>query len=58
MSFEEAYRQFADIMEAGERAGADLVLIETMSDLLEAKAALLAAKLPARAAAPPAPGSS
>ncbi len=44
MSFEEAYRQFADIMEAGERAGADLVLIETMSDLLEAKAALLAVK--------------
>ena len=33
MSFEEAYRQFADIMEVGERAGADLVLIETMSDL-------------------------
>lgn len=44
MSFEEAYAQFAEVMEAGERAGADLVLIETMSDLLEAKAALLAAK--------------
>ena len=44
MSFEEAYRQFAEVMEAGEKAGADLVLIETMSDLLEAKAALLAAK--------------
>ena len=44
MTFEDAYAQFAEIMEAGERAGADLVLIETMSDLLEAKAALLAAK--------------
>lgn len=43
-SFEEAYGQFAEIVEAGERAGADLVLIETMSDLLEAKAALLAAR--------------
>lgn len=37
MSFAEAYRQFAEIMAAGEAAGADLVLIETMSDLLEAK---------------------
>lgn len=44
MTFDEAYRQFAEIMEAGEQAGADLVLIETMSDLLEAKAALLAAR--------------
>ena len=44
MTFEEAYAQFAEITEAGEKAGADLVLIETMSDLLEAKAALLAAK--------------
>lgn len=43
-SFEEAYAQFAEVMEAGEQAGADLVLIETMSDLLEVKAALLAAK--------------
>ena len=44
MAFDEAYSMFAEIMEAGEKAGADLVLIETMSDLLEAKAALLAAK--------------
>lgn len=44
MSFAEAYRQFAEIAEAGAAAGADLVLIETMSDLLEAKAALLAAR--------------
>ena len=42
MPFEEAYRQFAQQIEAGEEA--DLILIETMSDLLEAKAALLAAK--------------
>ena len=44
MAFAEAYGMFAEIMEAGAAAGADLVLIETMSDLLEAKAALLAAK--------------
>ncbi len=44
MSFDEAYGMFAEIAEAGARAGADLVLIETMGDLLEAKAALLAAK--------------
>lgn len=44
MGFEEAYEMFAEIAEAGEQAGADLILIETMSDLLEAKAALLAAK--------------
>ncbi|MDE7262449.1 MAG: homocysteine S-methyltransferase family protein [Oscillospiraceae bacterium] len=44
MTFDEAYTMFAEIMEAGAAAGADLILIETMSDLLEAKAALLAAK--------------
>lgn len=44
LSFEEAYNLFAEIMDAGAAAGADLILIETMSDLLEAKAALLAAK--------------
>lgn len=44
MRFEEAYDMFAGIMEAGAAAGADLILIETMSDLLEVKAALLAAK--------------
>lgn len=42
LSFDEAYAGFSEIMKAG--TGADLVLIETMSDLLEAKAALLAAK--------------
>ena len=44
LSFDEAYALFAETVRAGAAAGADLVLIETMSDLLEAKAALLAAK--------------
>ena len=44
LSFQRAYELFAEIVTAGEQAGADLVLIETMGDLLEAKAALLAAK--------------
>ena len=44
MKFEEAYGLFAEIAKAGAEAGADLVVIETMSDLYEAKAALLAAK--------------
>lgn len=44
LSFQEAYDCFAEVVRAGAAAGADLVLIETMSDLLEAKAALLAAR--------------
>ena len=44
LSFDEAYENYAFIMKAGAKAGADLVLIETMSDLLETKCALLAAK--------------
>ena len=44
MTFEEAYGLFKEQVAAGVEAGADLVLIETMSDLLEAKAALLAVK--------------
>ena len=44
MSFEEAYELFKEQVLAGAEAGADLVIIETMSDLLEAKAALLAVK--------------
>ncbi len=44
LSFEEAYALFREVMEAGERFGADLVVIETMTDLYETKAALLAAK--------------
>ena len=44
LTFEDAYDMFAEIVEAGVAAGADLVAIETMSDLYEAKAALLAVK--------------
>ena len=43
-SFEEAYGLFAEQVDAVVAAGCDLVLIETMADLREAKAALLAAK--------------
>ncbi|MBQ6959422.1 MAG: homocysteine S-methyltransferase family protein [Clostridia bacterium] len=44
LTFEAAYDIFAEMTEAGAAAGADLVVIETMTDLYEAKAALLAAK--------------
>lgn len=44
LKFEEAYDAFREIFVAGESAGADVILIETMTDLYEMKAALLAAK--------------
>lgn len=44
LSFEEAYDLFARQVKAGAKAGVDLVLIETMSDLLEIRAAILAAR--------------
>ena len=44
LEFEEAVDIFAQIVRWGSKAGADLILIETMSDTLEAKAAVLAAK--------------
>lgn len=44
LGFEEAVSVFAEAAKAGERAGADLILIETMSDSYECKAAVLAAK--------------
>ena len=44
LTFEEAYDLFAEMMVSGQRHGADLIVIETMTDLYEAKAALLAAK--------------
>jgi 5-methyltetrahydrofolate--homocysteine methyltransferase len=44
LTFQDAYDLFAPQIKAGQDAGADLVLIETMSDLYEAKAAVLAAK--------------
>ena len=43
LSFEQAYSVFADVVNAG-KEGADLVLIETMADLQELRAALLAAR--------------
>ncbi|MFA9380597.1 MAG: homocysteine S-methyltransferase family protein [Acetanaerobacterium sp.] len=42
--FDEAYRLFAEQVRIGAAAGADLIVIETMTDLYECKAALLAAK--------------
>ena len=44
LSFERAYGYFKEVAVAGERAGAELVSIETMTDLYEARAALLAVK--------------
>lgn len=44
LTFEEAYDLYAEQVVAGKNAGADLVIIETMSDLLETKAAVLAVK--------------
>ena len=44
LPFERAYELFRQVAVAGERAGADLAVIETMTDLYEAKAALLAVK--------------
>lgn len=44
LSFSDAYDLFAEQVRAADTAGADLVIIETMTDLLEAKAAVLAAK--------------
>ncbi len=43
LAFEDAYTLYAEIVQAGEK-GADLILIETMSDTYEVKAALLAAR--------------
>jgi len=44
LAFEGAYKYFAEMAIAGARAGADLAVIETVTDLYEAKAALLAVK--------------
>ncbi len=44
LEFEEAYSLFGEAVDAGVRAGVDLILIETMSDTYEMKAAVLAAK--------------
>mgnify|MGYP000951672524 CR=1 FL=1 len=44
LSFEDAYEAFKEVVQYGEKAGADLIHIETMSDTYEVKAAVLAAK--------------
>lgn len=43
LSFDDAYEAFAEQARAVEEAGCDLVIVETMADLREAKAAVLAA---------------
>lgn len=44
LSFERAVELFGEVVRIGSGAGADLILIETMADSYEAKAAVLAAK--------------
>ena len=44
LSFEEAYEIYGQMVRAGEAAGADLVVFETMTDLAEVRAAVLATR--------------
>ncbi|WP_251861708.1 homocysteine S-methyltransferase family protein [Clostridium sp. Marseille-Q2269] len=44
LKFEEAYEIFKKQVVQGKKSGADIILIETMTDLYEAKAAILAVK--------------
>ncbi len=44
LSFEDAYEIYGQMVRAGEAAGADLVVFETMTDLAEVRAAVLAAR--------------
>lgn len=44
ISFARAKAYFAEMVKSGVKAGADLILIETMTDIYEARAAVLAAK--------------
>jgi len=44
LAFEDACSLYAEVVRIGAKAGADLVIIETMNDGYEAKAAVLAAK--------------
>lgn len=44
LTFDRAYELFRRQMVQGEKSGADCILLETFSDLLEVKAAILAAK--------------
>ena len=43
LDFEDAVDVYAEVVRAGAKAGADLIVIETMSDTYELKAAVLAA---------------
>lgn len=44
LSFDDAYNVFKEQISAGVKEGVDCIIIETMSDLLETKAAVIAAK--------------
>ncbi|MGL9727766.1 homocysteine S-methyltransferase family protein [Enterococcus sp. DIV0756] len=44
LSFDQAYEMFQEQAVLAEKSGADVVVVETMSDLLETKAAILAIK--------------
>lgn len=44
LTFERAYECFARMVKAGEKCGADVIVFETMTDLYEVKAAVLAAR--------------
>lgn len=44
LKFESAYEMYKEMMVAGEAAGADCIVLETQTDLLEVKAGVLAAK--------------
>jgi 5-methyltetrahydrofolate--homocysteine methyltransferase len=44
LTFEEAYEAYKPMVVAAQKAGADLIIFETMTDLYEVKAAVLAAK--------------
>lgn len=44
LSFEKAYEIYAQVVRAGAACGVDLIIFETMTDLYEVKAAVLAAK--------------
>lgn len=44
LKFDDAYEMYKEMMTAGEEAGADILVLETQTDLLEVKAGVLAAK--------------
>lgn len=44
LSFEKAYEIYAQVVRAGAASGVDLIIFETMTDLYEVRAAVLAAK--------------